>query len=146
MLLLAGAGAVVLLVAVVLLLAALWATAGAAALVVVDATGVDDCCVPKASHPPSVPTIAAVAIADFSRAANCLRRDVSGCAISIYPLMEGILHSFIACSDELLFMTDDCSRSRAVRSSRTDHYTCYSLNTPSTRRAVAVGMRTASPR
>jgi hypothetical protein len=84
-LLLAAAAVVVLLVAVVLLLAALWTMAGAAALVVVDATSADVCCVPKASHPPSVPTIAAVATADFSRAANCLRRDVSGCAIYVIP-------------------------------------------------------------
>ena len=101
MLLLAAVAAVVLLVAVVLLLAALWATAGAAALVVVDATGVDVCCVPKASHPPSVPTIAAVAIADFSRAANCLRRDVSGCAISVIPSCRGssirLLHALASC-------------------------------------------------
>jgi len=84
-LLLAAAAAVVLLVAVVLLLAALWATAGVVTLFVVDATVADVCCVPKASHPPSVPTTAAVAIADFSRAANCLRRDVSGCAIYVIP-------------------------------------------------------------
>jgi hypothetical protein len=67
----ATAGAVV----VERVVAALWATSGAVVSVV--ATTVDVCWLPNASHPPIVPTTAAVAIADFSRAAICLRRAVS---------------------------------------------------------------------
>jgi hypothetical protein len=70
----------VLVVAVVLLLSATWATAGVVALVVADI-----CCAPNAIHPPIVPTIAAVAIADFNRAANCWRREVSLRVICVIP-------------------------------------------------------------
>lgn len=90
--LLLAAAAVVLLVAVELLVAAaaavvLLATAGALESVVATAVevSVDAWLLPNASHPPSVPTIAAVAIADFKRAISCLRCAVSGCAIAVLP-------------------------------------------------------------
>jgi hypothetical protein len=68
--------AVLLFWAVVLLLSATWATAGAL-VAAVEVSAVADCCEPNATQAPSVPTTAAVAIADFIFADNRCRRDVS---------------------------------------------------------------------
>jgi len=58
--------------AVVLLGVLTCATAGAAVGTALVTTVVKaGSCVPNAIHPPSVPTIAAVATADLRRAANC---------------------------------------------------------------------------
>jgi hypothetical protein len=64
---------VVLLVAPVLLAIATGAVVSALDVAAV----VADCCEPNATQPPIVPTIAALAIADFRRAANIWRREVS---------------------------------------------------------------------
>lgn len=61
-------------------LSATWATAWVEATVVVVA-----CCVPSAAHPPMVPTIAAVAMADFRLADRSWRFDVSLRAIGVAP-------------------------------------------------------------
>jgi hypothetical protein len=71
--------------AVVSLLSATWATAGALVAVVVPAVAA--CCEPNATQPPSVPTIAAVAIADLILDDNPCRRDVSLLAMILSPAL-----------------------------------------------------------